>query len=83
MYAKINENGLIEIYRKPYVKIGKSLIANPTDKIMARAGYKPLKEAALPELSPGESLKLDYRDDGNFISEVYEIIGGKNDSLKV
>ena len=76
MYARFNEKGKLEIYDKPYVRLGGSVIANPTRAAMAKAGYKPLVSAEIPETGAGQTLKLDYRDDGECITEVYEIIGG-------
>lgn len=76
MYGKINKDGRLEIYDKPYVKIGSTLIANPDDRIMASAGYKPLICGRAPDVAPDEILEIRYVEKDSFIDTVYTIVGG-------
>lgn len=76
MYGKINENGALEIYNKRYVKLGRSLISNPSAATMARIGYKPIVMNKEPKLCAGETLCLEYRDTGEVIEGIFSVIGG-------
>ena len=74
MYAKINEKGYLELYEKRHIRIGKSLILNPRAEDMLKAGYKPLIIGTPPKTEDNEILKIDYRDNGEYIEEVYTVM---------
>lgn len=76
MYARINENGRLEIFRKRYIVIDDVLTVNPSEAVMRRAGYKPLVMAAEPQVKAGEALSVDYVDTGERIEGIYTVIGG-------
>ena len=76
MYARINDSGALDIFRKKYVVIGDTLTVNPTAEVMRLAGYKPLVTTPMPEVGKGQTLTVEYRDTGDTIESVYSIIGG-------
>ena len=76
MYAKINENGHLEVYTKRYVRERGRYIINPTAEVMLARGYKPLSHPPEPELERGQTLSLRYEDKGDRIECVYEVLEG-------
>ena len=68
-YAKICGDN-VSVYTKRTVRIGNTLIANPTRATMESLGYKPLVEDELP-LGGGE-MRVFYRDEGDVIRLCYE-----------
>lgn len=76
MYGRLDENGRLEIYDKPYIMLEGALVANPSDEVMASAGYKPLICERAPDVNPGEILEIRYADTGKAIEAVYTVSGG-------
>ena len=75
MYGKI-ENGHLKVFKdRKIIKDGK-LIINPTGKIIASLGYKPIIEEAAPEVPPGMAISIKYIDEGEEIRQVYSLVGG-------
>ena len=77
MYARINESGQLEIFRKSYIVIDDVLTVNPGEAVMRRAGYKPLVMASEPQVESGSILSIDYKDTGDLIEGIYTVIGGE------
>ena len=73
MYGRLDKNGRLEIYDKPYIMIGGTLVANPSEEIMASEGYKPLICERAPDVNPGEILEIRYEDTGRTITAVYTV----------
>ena len=70
-YAKICGDK-VSVYTKKTVRIGNTLIANPTRETMQSLGYKPLVEDELP-LGEG-AMRVFYRDEGDVIRLCYESV---------
>jgi hypothetical protein len=76
MYGKINKSGMLEIYHKRYIRIGDRIISNPSPKHMALAGYKPIVMTEPPTPGDGQTIVIDYIDNGECIKSVYTLSGG-------
>ena len=68
-YAKLCGD-TVSVYTKRTVRIGDTVIANPTRQSMAALGYKPLVEDEL-EIGAGE-MQVIYKDEGDVIRLCYE-----------
>lgn len=76
MYARIDENGCLRLHDKRYIVIGKAVTSNPSEKLLRRAGYKPLVTPPEPTLKAGQTLGISYEDKGDRIECVYEVMDG-------
>ncbi len=76
MYGKINENGRLEVFSGKSLTYGGKTVISPKPKHLAEAGFKPIEDKPAPPLSKGQTIKVDYRDAGDRILTVYEILGG-------
>ena len=76
MYARFTDSGNLEIFHKNHIVIDGTLTVNPSAAVMRRGGYKPLVMTPEPKLGENEVLAISYRDAGDTIESVYDIIGG-------
>lgn len=75
MYGKI-ENGRLRTFRGRSIVAGGKRIINPTGKILASLGYKPIISEALPEVPPKMAISISYIDEGDHIRQRCELVGG-------
>ncbi len=77
IYAKIIENGELDIFDKKFVTLEGRNYFSPNDRIMKRLGYKPLIISPAPKLNEGDYLTVEYVDIGGRIETKYTVSGGK------
>lgn len=77
MYARLNNEGRLELFRSRHIKEEGRLIVNPSAATLARHGYKPIKESEPPKVEGGQVLRVEYRDAGESIECVYTLLGGE------
>ena len=73
LYKFINENE-IQQYNGGFVVLDNRIYTNPTEEVIKNAGYKELVETERPSVDPEtESLSLTFRDDGDAITQAWEV----------
>ena len=73
LYKFINENQ-IKPYKRGFVVLDNKIYTNPKEETLAKAGYKPLKEAEMPEYDQQKQYLKTTFIDGDVITPVYEVL---------
>ena len=72
-YKFIDEDN-VKVYKKGFVILNSKIITNPSDKVLAEVGYKDKVVLEEPEYDMETQYpKPKYRDDGDVITQYWEI----------